>query len=258
MNKREGFDGDDCLRRTGVYAIVNIVNGNFYIGSTSRSFAKRFRNHRHDLDRGTHHCAPLQRAWLKYGHEQFLFCVIEEVEAEGVIVREQAYLDKWAPPYNVAPVAGSPRGVKHTEESRMNMSAAQRKLLLMPGYLEKRSASVRDACATEESRRRRSEAQKQVVGRGETSKLMWSSEEFRARNVLAMKLAQTRPEVKAAKSAAVRARNIRNSPVTAALAAEVLKGISAGRMGCELARQYGIGKSTVSRIKHGAHWAVES
>lgn len=244
------------LRSCGVYAIVNLVNGKLYIGSTSHSFAKRFRNHRHDLARGAHHCVPLQRAWIKYGETAFSFVPLEVLSPDLVLLREQALMDGLMPEYNLAPTAGSSRGVRHSEKSRQNMSAAQRKLLATPGYLERRTAGVREACATQESRQRRSEAQKRVVTRSAASMEMWASEGFRVRNVAAMRAAQARPEVKVAKSAATRARNIANSPLTPVQVAEIVEALALGRRGVDLARQFGVGQSTISRIKQGSHWAI--
>jgi DNA adenine methylase len=59
----------------GIYEIANRVNGKRYIGSAAY-FNKRWSQHRHQLRRGTHHCAHLQRAWTKYGESEFVFRVL--------------------------------------------------------------------------------------------------------------------------------------------------------------------------------------
>lgn len=55
--------------------------------------------------------------------------MIELVEDKSKLIeREQFYLDTLKPRYNCNLVAGSPLGVKHTEESRLNMSKAHKDL----------------------------------------------------------------------------------------------------------------------------------
>lgn len=46
----------------GVYQIVNRINGKRYIGE-SVSITKRFAEHKHDLEKHSHHCKALQKAW---------------------------------------------------------------------------------------------------------------------------------------------------------------------------------------------------
>ena len=52
---------------SGVYCIQNKINGKVYIGSTSRDFETRFKEHKRLLLENRHHCSYLQRAWNKYG-----------------------------------------------------------------------------------------------------------------------------------------------------------------------------------------------
>lgn len=59
----------------GVYKIVNKTNGHFYVGS-SVNLNKRFWRHKNELRKDKHHCLFLQRAWNKYGEENFEFVVL--------------------------------------------------------------------------------------------------------------------------------------------------------------------------------------
>ena len=61
-----------------IYKIRNLVNDNFYVGSTTNK-KERWRTHRNKLRSGKHHCRHLQAAWVKYGEERFLFEVVQEV-----------------------------------------------------------------------------------------------------------------------------------------------------------------------------------
>lgn len=126
---------------TGVYAIINLTNGNFYIGSaacTSRypsmsGFRYRWRIHRHHLRKGTHHCAYLQNAWKKYGENSFEFKILEIVEPENCINLEQIYLDCADKNllYNSQFTADSMLGCKHTEEAKLKISESKS----LPFYL---------------------------------------------------------------------------------------------------------------------------
>ena len=65
-------------KASGIYAIVNKVNGKRYVGSAV-NFKKRAIIHKYHLKKGTHHCEHLQRAWNKYGPESFAFVILEIV-----------------------------------------------------------------------------------------------------------------------------------------------------------------------------------
>ena len=110
---------------SGIYRI-ELGNGHFYIGSAI-DIDKRKRDHRNDLKRGIHPNRIVQHCWNKYG--VFEFTVLEECVKDGLIVREQFYLDQHCDnPKNVNLVstAGSCLGYKHSAESRANMSAAHK------------------------------------------------------------------------------------------------------------------------------------
>lgn len=84
-----------------LYQIKNIKNSKFYVGRTF-NIDKRWNNHRNLLRKNQHHCLHLQRAWNKYGEENFVFNVIEvfnnhskEENLYLVKEKEQEYLDKY-------------------------------------------------------------------------------------------------------------------------------------------------------------------
>lgn len=112
----------------GIYKILNNVTGKFYIGSTV-DFEKRFYEHTWDLNKNTHHSKHLQRAWSKYGQDNFSFLVIEIVDTEDSLkTREQWHIDLLKPykrniGYNVSCDASAPmRGRRHTLEMRRHFS----------------------------------------------------------------------------------------------------------------------------------------
>lgn len=110
----------------GIYKITNTANGKTYVGSSVR-MPHRLATHRSHLRSGTHANQKMQRAWNKYGEAAFEFSVIEEVsDPNSLIAREQFWIDTLNPFYNIAKVAGSPLGVKHTPEAIANMVKARK------------------------------------------------------------------------------------------------------------------------------------
>jgi group I intron endonuclease len=110
------------LKRSGIYRIVS-PSGNFYVGSAVE-IRKRWRNHKRQLISGVHHNKPLQAAAKKYGLESLRFEIIEHCDSDVLINREQFYIDALRPKYNTCLVAGSPRGVKRSEETKAKVRAA--------------------------------------------------------------------------------------------------------------------------------------
>lgn len=114
-----------------LYKIVNLTNGKFYVGSTGDKKV-RFQIHRRLLRAGKHHCFVLQRAWDKYGENNFHFMVIEEVpDTVELLAAEQVWLDEHHGTnycYNSAKLAGPNfrLGIKapHSEETKQKISVA--------------------------------------------------------------------------------------------------------------------------------------
>jgi len=98
---------------TGIYEILNAADGKRYIGSAV-NFSKRFYAHRRRLVDGTHHSTHLQRAWVKYGVNAFLFKPILTCQKSMLKFYEQQLLDKIKPEYNMSPTAGTTLGVRHS------------------------------------------------------------------------------------------------------------------------------------------------
>ncbi len=80
--------------KSGIYKILNKINGKYYIGS-AYNFNKRFIRHKSELNCNVHYNEHLQRAWNLYGHENFEFLILEECnELSKLKTLEQKYLDK--------------------------------------------------------------------------------------------------------------------------------------------------------------------
>lgn len=106
---------------SGIYMILNLLNGKRYIGS-----AVNLRMRRHDhfsaLRRGTHKNPHLQNAFNKYGENTFGWVGLEYIEdIESLLLWEDIYLKMYWPTgllYNHCPTAGSMLGFKHEKESK--------------------------------------------------------------------------------------------------------------------------------------------
>lgn len=66
----------DLESTNGVYQIVCLNNARRYIGSTTRTFAARFVEHRIRLKTGDHTNTALQRDWNTFGPDAFRFEVV--------------------------------------------------------------------------------------------------------------------------------------------------------------------------------------
>jgi group I intron endonuclease len=83
----------------GTYRIKNLVNGKCYYGS-SKQIEKRFDRHKRELKNNIHINCVLQRAWDKYGENNFIFEIVEECNINVLLETEQKYLDL-QPDYNI-------------------------------------------------------------------------------------------------------------------------------------------------------------
>jgi group I intron endonuclease len=82
--------------KSGVYKIVNIINGRIYVGS-AKEFKSRGNAHLKSLRKGTHHNKFLQNDFNKCGEEAFEFHILETVEGpqEDRLLIEESYIEKY-------------------------------------------------------------------------------------------------------------------------------------------------------------------
>lgn len=117
-----------------IYEIRNTINNKRYVGSSINPKRRRV-VHLRKLRQGKHHSIVLQRAFDKYGEESFFFSVIENnIPLTYLVEREQYWLNKLQPEYNVAKVAGSRIGVLASEETKRKISIAQKGRTLTPEH----------------------------------------------------------------------------------------------------------------------------
>ena len=102
---------------SGIYKIINLINGKIYVGSAV-NFKNLFKLHLTRLKSNKHHSSILQNSWNKYGGENFKFEIIEECDKLDLIKREQYYIDTLKPFYNICKIAGNSLGRVVTDETR--------------------------------------------------------------------------------------------------------------------------------------------
>lgn len=104
------------MNKVGIYQIVNRVNQKKYIGSSIRLQGRKKR-HFSELNCNIHHSQALQRAYNKYGKDNFDFLILEYCNSENLLEREQYYINNLKPEYNICKIAGNCLGVKQSEET---------------------------------------------------------------------------------------------------------------------------------------------
>nr|QBM02823.1 hypothetical protein [uncultured archaeon] len=115
-----------------VYKITNIINNKLYVGSTYE-YHKRQKRHKRDLKNQVHHSLYLQNSVNKYGIENFVFEILEEVfekTNEYLLSREQYYIDNLNPEYNICPIAGNCLGRKFSDEQLLRAKEYHKKPIL--------------------------------------------------------------------------------------------------------------------------------
>lgn len=124
---------EEDLKKVGVYVITNIKNNKKYIGCCIGSFRGRLNGHKRSLRKGIHNNTYLQRAWNKYGEENFNVDIVEIIEIKDkklIQDREAFYIEKYKTAkrqfgYNMIDYHD---GVAlHSQESKDKMSAAAQK-----------------------------------------------------------------------------------------------------------------------------------
>lgn len=109
---------------SGIYIVINLSNGNMYVGSaTLTGMYRRYRAHLYLAKGGS---VLVNKAVEKYGISNFAFIVIETVPADKLnckdtlLSMEQKFIDLLKPVYNILKTAGSVMNLKWSLDSREN------------------------------------------------------------------------------------------------------------------------------------------
>jgi group I intron endonuclease len=69
-----------------------LINHKKYVGQ-SIDIYRRWKDHKHELNGNRHHNVYLQRAWDKYGENNFDFCILERCDISDIDSREMYYIN---------------------------------------------------------------------------------------------------------------------------------------------------------------------
>lgn len=103
---------------TGIYAIVNQINGKMYIGESTHVESRQIQ-HFSNLRRHVHCNAKLQNAFNKYGEENFVYKILEYCSDEERFEKEIEYIAKYNTfenGYNLTPGGDGPNKGQFTGE----------------------------------------------------------------------------------------------------------------------------------------------
>lgn len=96
--------------KSGIYCITNTIDNRIYIGST-QCFKRRFSEHLKSLSDNTHNNPHLQKFINKYGIDSIKFYIVEIIDLDNLLIREQYYLDNYIDfnkDFNICKIVGAP------------------------------------------------------------------------------------------------------------------------------------------------------
>lgn len=217
---KKGFRLEPEWHILGVYSITCTVNDKKYIGSSKNCYNRR-ELHKFYLRHKRHYNKPLQEDYDLYGEDKFIFEIVERVEDIDILRdREQYWIDffdSYENGYNICPCAKDSTGFRFSEEKKEEMKQ----------YWKEHPRKVN------------------LTG----PRWCWEhSQEI-----------QNRPEVKE-KVRKGKIRNIKNGILpkgykfTEEQVIEILTRLKNGERQTDLAKEYGVKDSCISRIKNKIHW----
>lgn len=115
---------------SGIYILLNLINGCFYIGQTS-NFENREYDHFQNLKLKKHINPYLQNAFNKYSEENFKFIILSFCDVSKLTIKEQFFIDFFGIEnlYNLNPIADKPpnrKGCIVSANTRQKISQANK------------------------------------------------------------------------------------------------------------------------------------
>ena len=160
---------------SGIYRILNKINGNCYIGS-SLNVEKRYKHHLSTLRHNSSRCSILQKTFNKYGEDNFEFQVILCCKPEYRLYYEQQLIRELNSQYNVfTNVSDSPlrqftfteqskliahKGKKLSEQHKHNISLANKGRVFSKESKDKIRKAKQNTTLSQETIKKMSEAKK--------------------------------------------------------------------------------------------------
>lgn len=92
LTKNDLRQNKDILKISGIYKIINKINGKYYLGS-SKIVYRRLNEHITYLIGNYHYNYHLQNAWNMYDEDNFYFIILNQVNSYLLFDAEQSYLN---------------------------------------------------------------------------------------------------------------------------------------------------------------------
>lgn len=136
VNSEKYYDDSDLMKKliikdnkgkSGIYKWTNKLTNDAYIGQ-SVNLKNRFINYFNSSYLNNRGTLIINRALIKYGYSNFSLEILEYCDKADLTSREQYYIDKLNPKYNILKIAGSSSGYKHTEETKKKISEALKEI----------------------------------------------------------------------------------------------------------------------------------
>lgn len=113
----------------GIYKITSIASGKIYIGCAS-NVRTRINGHLYDLRKEKHSNSYLQKAWSKYGEENFVFEIVEKCNITHLHAREHYWVNELncldrSIGYNLKPTDPNGNSI-HSEETKEKLRIANK------------------------------------------------------------------------------------------------------------------------------------
>lgn len=171
---------------SGIYCLRNKIDNRCYVGSAQK-LNYRLWNHKHKLIKGNHANNILQNFVNKYGIDNIYFEILESVDIDNLIEREQYYIDNLKPEFNILPKAGSNAGIVMSEEQKIKISKNRKGILHTEDTKKRISESMKGVPKSKEhstkvglkhkgktvSQEQRDKISKANKGRISTPKITW-------------------------------------------------------------------------------------
>lgn len=112
--------------KSGVYRWNNVATGDVYIGSAV-DLSRRLREYfstRYLSKESLKNNSIIYKALLKYGYSSFTLDILEYTDKNSVVAKEQLYLNRQNPSYNICKKAGSSLGRVTREDTRLKLRQA--------------------------------------------------------------------------------------------------------------------------------------
>ena len=119
-----GIECDLMESPSGIYIITNLINNKKYVGQ-SVDVKRRIVHHRHKLNAGKHYNEHLQRAWNKYGKDNFSFDILEYCNIDELDELERKYiseLNTMDEDFGYNGESGGHEGKKMSDEAKRKIS----------------------------------------------------------------------------------------------------------------------------------------